>query len=180
MMARHWKNGAVLAACLLLLGSTVARAGGLVFTSDSLNASASTSDASIFVFAQRTQDPSGTSGFAVFSLFDLSTFEFTQCVSANFSLHVIPNGATLSFVTDGGFNCPAGETVVASCAVTSNSGSMHNVTNGTAKLPIFQQQYTTHGESDSYTDLTCRITAFGVQAQSDGGAAATSQSVTTP
>jgi hypothetical protein len=48
-----------------------------------------------------------TVGFAVVNFFDLSTNEFRQCVNAGFNLTVLSNGrAALSFVTEGGFNCP--------------------------------------------------------------------------
>jgi hypothetical protein len=163
-----------------IAASTLAQAQGLIFSNDALNAFASTPDLSISVFAQRSQDPSGTSGFAVFNLFNLSTFEFTQCQNGNFALTVLPTSTTLSFVTEGGFNCPVGQQIVVSCAVTSNSGILHNVTNGTAKLGFSNQQFTTHGVANTYTDLTCNLSGLGVQLFSDGGSASTMQNFTTP
>jgi len=181
MLHTRFASGLVFSTLIMTAASTLAQSGGAQsFDMDTLNAFASTSDLSIFVFAERSQSPSGTSGFAVANLFNLSTNEFRQCQNANFDITIVPGRASLSFVTEGGFNCPIGEEIVVSCEVTPNSGILHNVTNGTAKLGAFQQQFTTHGVTDTYNNLTCQLSAFGIQLVSDGGSAGKERSVTTP
>ena len=105
----------------------------------------------------------------------------SRCVRiASFDITIAPRGATLTFVTEGGFNCPIGEEVVVSCEVTPNSGILSNKTSGTAKLGAFGQQFTTHGATDTLNNLTCEVSAFGVQLVSDGGSAGKERSTTTP
>src|SRR5439155_13262508 len=133
----------VLSTLTMTAATTLAQSDGAQrFEEDLLNASASTQDLSVLVFANRSQNPSGTFGFAVINFFNLSTNEFKQCVNANFDLRIISGGrATLSFVTEGGFNCPIGEEIVVSCESTADSALLYNVANGTATLGSLDQQF---------------------------------------
>lgn len=172
----------VLSTLTLSAASALAQSNGAQrFDRDALNAFASTENFFIFVFAERSQNASGTFGFAVVNFFDLSTNEFRQCVNAGFNLTVLSNGrAALSFVTEGGFNCPIGAEIVVACEATADSAFLHNVSNGTAKLGSFDQQFTTHGRQETYNNLTCQLNAFDVELVSDGGSAGTERNVTTP
>jgi len=154
--------------------------GAQPFNNDTVSAFTMTSDLSISVFAQRTESPLGTNGFAVINVFDFSTFMFSQCVTSNFDLRISNARATLSFTTDGGFNCSSGQPVAVTCQPTSQSGVFHNVTNGTANIPVFDQRYTTHGLIDSFTNLSCALTVSGTQYPNASGGASTERLNTTP
>jgi hypothetical protein len=159
----------------------VAHADGKTFENYTLNAYGSTADGSVNVFANRDSSPLGSSGYAVFSSYNSSTYEFTQCVNSSFDITVTPSRSTLVFVTDGvGTNCPSGMEVVLTCDVTAESAVLHNVTTGTARIPAFDQKYTTHGNSDTYNNLTCQISANGLEVVALGGSASKSRQLTAP
>jgi hypothetical protein len=152
--------------------------GSAQFATDSLSASASTSQVMWFAFGNRSDGPTGASGFAVLNAFDVATGQFQQ--AETFELTV---GTTKSILTmtawPFGFNCAAGEVAEFTCEVTKASAVFHNVTSGTAKIPAFDQKYTTHGVSDTFNNLACELTAFGLTLSGDGSADR-SRSHTTP
>jgi hypothetical protein len=139
------------------------------FDRDSLNAFVSTAEWSALVAADRSSTPAGISGYAVLNRFDFNG-GFSQCLAGNFELTVNNGRATLSFMTQDGFNCVAGERVSVDCQATSESGLFHNVTNGTARILAFDQQYTTHGVIDTYNSLACAVTVVDGTFAGSGGA----------
>ena len=171
---------AALALPYLIAGSTLAEAQGIVFTNDSLTAFAFTSDLFVNVFANRSQSPSGTFSTATLNISNFVTGDFVECTNTNFTIKVTPAGATLAFVTEGGFNCPVGQQVIVSCDVTVDSSISQNVTNGTVTAGFNEGHFTTHGVSNSYADLSCQLSAFGTQVTSDGGSAFSGMQSTTP
>ena len=160
--------------------SVVAQGGNPQFTNASLEASGSTPQVMWLAFGNESDGPNGTSGFAVLNAFDVATGGFQQCVAETFELTV---GMTKSILTmtagPFGFNCAAGEVAEFTCEVTKASAVFHNVTSGTAKIPAFDQQYTTHGVNDAFNNLTCELTAFGLTV-SGNGSAGRSRTQTTP
>jgi len=150
------------------------------FTTESLSVDASSSQLMWLAFGNESDGPAGSSGFAVLNAFDLTTGEFRQCLADTFELTV---GTTKSILTmtagPFGFNCAAGEVAEFSCDVTKASAVFHNVTSGTAKIPAFDQKYTTHGQSDQFNNLACELRAFGLTL-SGTGSADRSRTHTTP
>jgi hypothetical protein len=140
------------------------------FNRDALSAFASTANLSITIFADHSETPSGSSGFAVANIFDLTTGQFTQCSSGSFDLTANNGRAALSFAPAGGFNCSIAQEISVSCEPTSQSSIFHNVITGTAKIPAFEQQYTTHGRTDVYNNLRCVVNGFGVELVAQGSA----------
>ena len=141
-----------------------------------LQAAVSTANSLISVSANRSVPPT-VPDLAVINTVDLSTGQFSQCSSSNFDLNVSNGRISLSFVAEGTFTCSVGQRITVSCEATAASGIFHNVLNGTATLNA--QHYTTHGSSDTYTGLTCALTAFGVEYVAQGGAV-NEQQTTTP
>jgi hypothetical protein len=165
--------------CMTTSSSAVAD-GAARFANDSLNAYSWSPDIQISVFANRDSSVSGVTGYATVFLYDPVTYAFTQCVNSGFDITVTPSRATLAFVTEGvGTNCPSGQEVVVSCDVTRDSAVFHNVTTGTARIPVFDQQYVTHGTTDTYNALACEIRAFGYTTTTDQGSAGKTRSVNT-
>ena len=183
MWFRRFAFGLVLSTIMLTAASALAQSkGAQKFEHEAMDASGSIPNVvTINAFATRDTSPfGGTTDSAVINFFDLVTFEFKQCVNSTIDLNVTSNGrATLSFITDQGTNCPSGEEVIVSCETSADSAIFHNVTNGTAKLPIFDQQFTTHGQIYLFNNLTCQLSAFGV-ALDGTGSANTERDVTTP
>ena len=184
MSTKRLAIGLVLCALSMTAGHASAQAtkGAFAFDMGSLNAFAAAGTQQVFVFAQRSQSPSGTSGFAVLNVFDSSTFTFSQCVAADFDLSINPARSTLSFTTTAnGFNCASGQHVDVACEPGPQSGILRSVTNGTADLRVFDQRYTTHGMSDTYNSMDCVLTALGGQFTiTSGGSASSMRNLTTP
>lgn len=156
---------------VLTIGSAALSAqstGAQQFNTDSLNAFASTADSFIGVFANRSEMPTGSTGFAVLNIFNFSTGQFSQCSSANFDLVVNKGRMALVFVVESAFNCSLGDRITVTCGTTPDSASFQNVISGTAS--VGGEQFTTHGLNSFFNNLACRIHAFGVDYVARGGA----------
>lgn len=150
--------------------------GAQKFNQDTLDSFIITDELFVGVFAQRSESQFGDPSFAVVNVFNFLTNDFRQCVSTDFDLIVNNGRALLSFVTESGFNCPAGESVLVDCNGTTDTFAFHNVMNGRASMP--SGKFTTHGRIDQWNNLSCVLTALGADGVSPGSASRQRMTVT--
>jgi hypothetical protein len=156
---------------MLTVGSAVTSTegkGAQHFNNESLISFASTSGRFVLVAANRSENPTGSSGYAVVNQFDFVTGQFSQCGATNFDLKVNNGRVTLSFVTEYVYNCSLGEQVTATCEQTPNTATFHTVFNRTTTM--LDQHYTTHGENIAFNNLTCSLKVFGTDYTGQGSA----------
>ena len=181
-MRRTFLLGCVVVAILLVTAanSSAQNQGAGQYDTDTLSAILSVPGVGyIDVRAEREVTPSGTESSAWLEQVNFTTHDNSYCSSANVQIDISPNRMTLSFVTNWGFNrCAAGQTVVVNCEPTENTTSVHNITSGIRRAP--SGQVTTHGQTNTYSNLTCTISALESEFAPAVGNASHMESTATP